>query len=509
MSHNRHSSRARRVAAALVTSALAGAAVVGVSPAARAHHPGEGTGRIHGTVLETGHVIAPSIDVSLYTAAGEFLHDAVTDSAAGAYSFDGLEAGSYLLWFDNQNEAVGEWWENRPDQDSAVPIVLSEGQVYRADAYLTSVSENLVKPTVTGSASVGSVLTATRGTWFPTAQVGFSYQWLRGDVEIPFADQSTYTLTAADAGAQVAVRVTATVQGATESARSLPTAPVTGGPSPVQTVASTALPVITGSTTAGATLTVSRGTWTPSDAEVTFQWLRGATVVGTGSTYTTTTADVGATLKVRATGAKSGWTSASATSLGHGPVVAEPVDPQVVAPVSTAAPTVTGASVVGGTLVARPGSWSGSPTSYGYRWTRGGVPIAGATGDRLRLLPSHAGAAIGVTVTATNEAGSTSRASAARTVAKAASALAVKVTSPGRKKLSVAVRVTSAGAATGSVVVKVTVGGRTTTKTVALRSGARTVRVTGLRPGKAKVKVTYRGDLSSAAAARTVSARVR
>ena len=129
------------------------------------------------------------------------------------------------------------------------------------------------------------------------------------------ATGSTYRLRDADAGHRISVQAIAMVQGATESATSAPTALVTGGTAPVQAIANVTKPTISGSTTVGSALTATPGAWTPADATVTLQWLRGDTVVGSGPSYTTTTADVGSQLRVRATASKSGWNVAMSAAL--------------------------------------------------------------------------------------------------------------------------------------------------------------------------------------------------
>jgi hypothetical protein len=500
-----------------ITATLAAALAATLTLGTPAHAAGDGTGVIRGTVLETGHVIAPGMDVSLYRTSGEFVDATVANSQAGAYEFAGLEAGSYTLWFENQNEAVSEWYDNQPDKPQATPIVLADGATYVADAYLTQVSENLVRPTVSGTAAVGSVLTASRGTWYPTASVEFRYQWLRGGSPIDGATLSTYTLRAADGGSRISVEVVAVHQGATESAVSGQTATVTGGTPPTPTVSNTAVPSITGSTTAGSVLTAAPGGWSPADATVSLQWLRGATVVGTGATYTSTTADVGTTLRVRATATKSGWTSATADSAAFGPVVAatvpDPPDdvtpPAVTAPVNTALPTVAGTSRVGSTLTASTGTWSGEPTGYSYQWTRNGAPIAGATSSKLLLGPADAGRTIGVVVTATNTGGTTTASSATTPAAKASSKVAATVTSPKKGRLTVKVAVASAGGRSGKVAIVVRVRGKAVTKTYVLSRGAKKVTLSRLRSGRATVTVRYAGDTSTAAAQVVKKATVR
>jgi hypothetical protein len=90
--------------------------------------------------------------------------------------------------------------------------------------------------------------------------------------------------------------------------------------------------------------------------------------------------------------------------------------PHVVAsrPANTAPPGITGTPIVGGTLTASTGTWSGSPTSYAYQWRRCDLTganctsISGATSQSYTVGQGDAGYTIRVTVTAANGAGSTS-----------------------------------------------------------------------------------------------------
>lgn len=67
-------------------------------------------------------------------------------------------------------------------------------------------------PTISGDARVGKKLTANPGTWEP-ADVEVAYQWLRDGQPIEGATARTYTVTKADVGTTLSVRVTATASG--------------------------------------------------------------------------------------------------------------------------------------------------------------------------------------------------------------------------------------------------------------------------------------------------------
>ena len=65
------------------------------------------------------------------------------------------------------------------------------------------------KPKVSGSAVVGKVLTAKAGAWSPKAGTVFSYQWFAQGVAIDGAITAKLTLTAAQSGKRITVRVSA------------------------------------------------------------------------------------------------------------------------------------------------------------------------------------------------------------------------------------------------------------------------------------------------------------
>jgi len=69
---------------------------------------------------------------------------------------------------------------------------------------------NIVDPVVSGTNTVGSILTTTNGTWSGSTPITYTYQWLRNGSNISGATSSTYTLVTADTSNVVSCRVTAT-----------------------------------------------------------------------------------------------------------------------------------------------------------------------------------------------------------------------------------------------------------------------------------------------------------
>ncbi len=95
-------------------------------------------------------------------------------------------------------------------------------------------------------------------------------------------------------------------------------------------------------------------------------------------------------------------------------------------PANTSSPTITGNAIEGQELVASPGGWTESPTSYSYRWqdcnSSGGacVNVSGATSSSYVLAASDVGDTVRVVVTASNAIGSTKASSDATATVAAA-----------------------------------------------------------------------------------------
>ncbi len=84
------------------------------------------------------------------------------------------------------------------------------------------------------------------------------------------------------------------------------------------------------------------------------------------------------------------------------------------------APTITGTAKIGQRLLARPGTWWGSPTSYAYEWQRSngsGGYDAIATGSSYGLVRADVGHSLRVVVTAGNASGLFAATASAPTVA--------------------------------------------------------------------------------------------
>jgi len=103
------------------------------------------------------------------------------------------------------------------------------------------------------------------------------------------------------------------------------------------------------------------------------------------------------------------------------------------APANTSEPTISGNAVVGATVTASRGTWTGAPTSYAYQWVRcpssGGksdgsdcASIGGATTSAYVVADADSGRRLRVRVTASNADGSATAASNATALVRAGTA---------------------------------------------------------------------------------------
>jgi len=171
-------------------------------------------------------------------------------------------------------------------------------------------------PKVKGAPKIGEVLTADTSGWTPALTSKTArYQWLRDGKAIHGATKKTYTVSAADRGRRLAVKVTSTLS----SAAWTPAKLTKVSPQTVQVAQAsitTAKPVVKGKALKWKTLTVSPGRWSPSGIELSYQWKRGGKPIpgATSRRYKLTSADVGRKISVTVTGTKHGYGAASRTT---------------------------------------------------------------------------------------------------------------------------------------------------------------------------------------------------
>jgi hypothetical protein len=205
------------------------------------------------------------------------------------------------------------------------------------------------------------------------------------------ATAAAYTVTAAEVGHALVANVTATVGAASQSAWSV-AAHVAAATGPTASVP----PTLAGVLLKGKQLTGSAGTWTSSGTiQYAYQWYRcdatGAhcqSIHGaTKPTYKQVAKDVGATIGFAVHATDGTGTNTAYASLA-GPVAA-PGSPLY----ATAQPTIVGTPAPGNTLQVGPGSWSQTPSSFGYRWLR-----CNANGRLCAAIPGANAARYSVTV---------------------------------------------------------------------------------------------------------------
>jgi hypothetical protein len=169
------------------------------------------------------------------------------------------------------------------------------------------------------------------------------------------------------------------------------------------------LPSISGTAQQGATLTEVGGTWSPTPASVTIQWVACTPTCGpiagaTGPTYVVQPGDVGHTIEVEET-ASDGLTppaTATATSLPTATVIALP-------PANTVPPKIAGTPQIGKVLTLTKGQWTNAPTIADQWQDCTGATctaISGQTGTTYTVTAADIGHTIRVLETATNSGGS-------------------------------------------------------------------------------------------------------
>jgi alpha-tubulin suppressor-like RCC1 family protein len=293
-------------------------------------------------------------------------------------------------------------------------------------------------PSISGDPIIGKTLYAHAGTWGGT-ETTVSYQWehcnaVGGECAlITSATGPEYILKEAEFGDTLRLRVGISNILGSVTAISPTTEMIGNNPNLMNTL----VPSITGTPRDGHLLTVNSGSWAGLEAiELGYQWescnnygggcknIEGAT----SSTYVLGAGNIGDTLRVLVYASEMNGTAEQTSA-------ATPVIATEGAPVIEGFPTVYGTGLKGHVLTATTGTWSGEGAiTYSYQWERCGEngegcsAIGGATSSTYTLAEADVASTLRVLLTATDEGGNTTAASAA--TAAIGPATLVKVVAP-------------------------------------------------------------------------------
>jgi hypothetical protein len=286
------------------------------------------------------------------------------------------------------------------DEDLVAPAALAKGK----------------RPTISGTAQDGKLLTVSDATWKGTPPQSFTYRWQAcpkraACTDIPGATEASYRASTTQIAGKLRAIVTASNAISQATVVSKLSKPIAAGP-PVAIGA----PTIAGSLQEGQMLTAANGPWVgTAPISFSYQWLRCSIAGGgceeiagaTSSSYALGVGDLASNLAVVVT-AENAQGAAQATSGETQAVLG-------ILPTNTVLPSISGLLQDGGLLSVATGSWTGTELiSYEYQWQLCNAlgaaceELKGAIGSTLKLDPSEIGKTLAVVVTATNAAGSSS-----------------------------------------------------------------------------------------------------
>lgn len=243
-------------------------------------------------------------------------------------------------------------------------------------------------PKISGKNQAGETLKAAAPQWSPKAST--SYQWLRDGKEIFGASGDSYRLSKADVGKKISVKASGKLSGwATGTSTSPATGSIKAG-----TLKNVNAPSVRGKLQTFQTLFFMPGQWSEKPDSYDVQWKRSGKAISgaTGSTYKLTAADAGHSITVTLKAKKAHWNSATATSTPSAKVRLSPI-------ANNSKPEISGVTMHGTTLYAKPGSWNPSNVNYKYQWLRDGQPIAGQNGLIYRTSDADLGSRISLQTT--------------------------------------------------------------------------------------------------------------
>lgn len=190
--------------------------------------------------------------------------------------------------------ASGRWTWKVTALGTAKKELAVVSDVFVVDAALTAVEA----PTVLSpeGTAIGRTVHAQEPVWNKPL-VSNSYQWLREGRTINGATSTSYTITSADYGRQISVRVTGARAGYTTGVT------LSSGlhPESGSALVVSEAPVLTGTFQVGQIIKVTKGEWAPTPSAYKYVWLRDGVAMGPASirsSYRLATADAGRRISV-------------------------------------------------------------------------------------------------------------------------------------------------------------------------------------------------------------------
>jgi hypothetical protein len=227
-----------------------------------------------------------------------------TWSTSGTYTYQWQSSSDNSTWSDIASATSSSYTLTSSEGSKYVRVqVINTSTAGSGVAYSVARSKvgspfNTTLPAITGTIKVGSTQTVSTGTWSNTP-TAYSYQWQKSADGISWTNlsgetASTYVPTFDVANLRIRVSVGA---GNTVDTATVTTAIVSGFLPPQ----ATAIPTISGTTTALQTLTSTSGTWPGTSDSYVYQWQRSSdsgvtwtNISGaTASTYVLVAADAG------------------------------------------------------------------------------------------------------------------------------------------------------------------------------------------------------------------------
>lgn len=165
-------------------------------------------------------------------------------------------------------------------------------------------------PSLTGSAQPGGKLSVSTGSW-PTG-TATTVTWLRNGKPVDTWSDG-YDVDSSDVGASISAKLTARLDYHRDGVVTTPALTIR---SAIKTMSLRRIPLIKGTARAGAKLSATPGTWSPTPMRLAYAWYRGSTRIkgATKPTYTVTKTDRAQRLSVRVTASRAGWVAKTTTS---------------------------------------------------------------------------------------------------------------------------------------------------------------------------------------------------